>query len=93
MYLQTGITVKSFDKYYADEFNPVLNEFYLQTDKLIGNYPLIDVFANARVQRARLFLKFENINALWDGGKYWVTPTQPYLDFRVRFGIIWTFFI
>lgn len=93
MYLQTGISVKAFAGYYADEFHPLINEFYIQDQKMIGNYPLIDVFANARVQRARLFLKFENINALWDGGKYWVTPTQPYLDFRVRFGLIWTFFI
>jgi hypothetical protein len=93
MYLQTGITLKYFTNYFADEFNPLINEFVLQNQTEIGNYPLLEFFANARVQRARLFFKLENLNSLWDPGKYFSTPTQPYRDFTIRFGMVWNFFI
>ena len=93
MYLQTGFTVKYFTSYFADEFNPLINEFRLQNETEIGNYPLLEFFANARVQRTRLYFKLENLGSLWDGGKYFVTPSQPYRDFKVRFGLIWNFFI
>ncbi len=93
MYLQTGVTFKYFNAYYADEFNPLLNEFRLQNEVKIGNYPLLEFFANARVQRTRLFLKLENMGALLQKGTYFATPTQPYRDFKVRFGLIWNFFI
>ncbi len=93
MYLQTGITVKYFTQYYADEYNPVISEFILQNTTLIGNYPLIDYFINARVQRTRLFFKLENVGSLWNPGKYLSTPTQPFRDFNIRFGLVWNFFI
>jgi hypothetical protein len=93
MYLQTGITVKYFTQYYADEYNPVISEFVLQNTTLIGNYPLIDYFINARVQRTRLFFKLENVGSLWNPGKYLSTPTQPFRDFNIRFGLVWNFFI
>jgi len=93
MYLQTGITVKYFTKYLANEFNPVINEFVLQNTTEIGNYPLVDYFVNARIQRTRVFFKLENISSLWKPGQYFVTPTQPYRDFTIRFGLVWNFFI
>lgn len=93
LFLQTGITVKYFSEYYADEFNPLINEFTLQNTTKIGNYPLVDFFANGRIQRARLFFKLENVSSLLLPGKYWVTPTQPYRDFSIRFGVVWNFFI
>lgn len=93
MYMQTGFTVKYFSKYYADEFNPLLNEFRLQNKTEIGNYPMLDYFLNARIQRTRMFFKLENLGSLLEDGKYFATPTQPYRDFRIRFGIVWNFFI
>lgn len=93
LYLQTGINFKYFTNYYADEFNPLLNEFYLQNQTKIGNYPLIDVFVNGQIRRTRLYLKAENVNSFFTGRDYFVTPTQPYRDFTIRFGLVWNFFI
>lgn len=93
LFLQTGFTVKYFTKYYANEFNPLLNEFYIQNETEIGGYPLLDFFANGMVKKTRFYFKLENLNSLWDGGKYLSTPTQPYRDFTVRFGLVWNFFI
>lgn len=91
--LQTGITFKYFTSYKADEFNPILNEFRLQNATEIGNFPMFDVFVNGQIRRTRLFLKAENISSFWTGRNYFATPTQPYRDFTIRFGLVWNFFI
>ncbi len=93
MYLQTGITLKYFTNYKADEFNPLLNEFRLQNTTEIGNFPMLDVFVNAQIRRTRIFLKAENVSSFWTGRTYFSTPNQPYRDFTIRFGLVWNFFI
>ena len=93
MYLQTGITFKYFTKYYANAYNPVLAEFNIQNAVEIGNYPVIDVFANARVRNMRIFLKAEHVNSFFTKKNYYAAPNYPYRDFVVRFGIVWNFFI
>lgn len=92
LYLQTGITYQVFTKYYANEYNPLIGEFYVQEKTRIGEFPLIDFFINARVRQARIFLKAEHFNAAFTGRNYLASPTNPYKDFIVRFGLVWTFF-
>jgi hypothetical protein len=93
LFLQTGITFKYFTNYKADEFDPVLNEFRLQNTIDIGNYPLLDFFVNGQIRRTRLFFKAENFSSLFLNKTYFATPTQPYRDFKIRFGLVWNFFI
>lgn len=93
LFLQTGVTFKYFTKYQANEFNSLLNEFVLQNSSEIGGYPMFDVFVNAQIRRTRLFLKAENVSSFWTGREYFATPTTPYRDFTVRFGLVWNFFI
>jgi Putative porin len=92
MLLQTGVTFEAFTKYYGNEYNPLIGEFYTQETTRIGGFPLIDIFVNARVRQARIFLKAEHVNAAFTGRNYFSSPNTPYKDFLVRFGIIWTFF-
>lgn len=92
LFFQTGFTFQYFTKYYANEYNPIIGEFYAQGDKKIGNFPLIDFFINAKIQEFRLFIKAEHFNSSFSGYNYYSTPTQPYRDFTFRFGIIWDFF-
>jgi len=94
LYLQTGVTLKYFTKYYANSYNPVLSEFYLQNEQEIGNYPVLDFFINAQVQRTRLYLKFEHFNSGFNkSANYYTAPSYPYRDFVIRFGLVWNFFI
>ena len=92
MFLQTGLTFKYFSKYYANEYNPLISSFHVQNDKKIGNFPMIDVFVNARIKRTRLFLKAEHVNSTITGNNFYSTPSYPYRDFIIRFGLIWNFF-
>ncbi|MCF6182791.1 putative porin [Lutibacter sp.] len=93
MYLQTGVTFKYFSAFKANAFNPLLNEFVLQNNSEIGNYPILDFFVNAQIKRTRLFLKVENFSAGFSGRNYFAAPNYPYRDLTVRFGLVWNFFI
>lgn len=93
LFLQTGFTFKYFTAFKTNAYNPLLSEFVLQNDVEIGNYPMIDFFANAQIQRTRLYFKVENITANLTGRNYYSAPNYPYLDLTVRFGIVWNFFI
>lgn len=92
--LQTGITVKYFDRFFMDAYDPVLGEFIVQTDEELGAFPMVDVFVNAKVRQTRIFFKLEHLNQLIaSGDNYFSAPRTPYRDFTVRFGIVWNFFL
>ncbi|MFK5957250.1 MAG: putative porin [Lutibacter sp.] len=93
MYLQTGVTFKYFTSFKANAYNPLLSEFTIQNNTEIGNFPVIDFFANAQIRRTRIFLKVENLNASFTGRTYYSAPNYPYRDLTVRFGIVWNWFI
>ena len=92
LYLQTGFTFQAFTKYYSNEYNPLIGEFYIQDKTKTGNFPLVDFFINARIQRTRIYLKAEHFNSSLTGRNYFASPNQPYRDFIVRFGLVWNFF-
>jgi hypothetical protein len=92
MFLQTGITINYFTKYYANDYNPILGEFFVQNEKQIGNFPMLDFFVNARIRQTRIFLKAEHFNSSFTGNTYYSAPNTPYHDFMIRFGLVWNFF-
>ena len=92
MFLQTGITFNYFTKFYANDYNPILGEFFVQNQTQIGSFPNFDIFANARIQRCRIFLKAEHFNSAMSGNTFYSAPNNPYHDFMIRFGLVWNFF-
>jgi hypothetical protein len=92
MLLQTGVTLNYFTKYYANDYNPLLGEFYVQNETKIGNFPMLDFFVNARIRQTRLFLKAEHFNSALTGFNFYSAPNYPYRDFMIRFGLVWNFF-
>jgi hypothetical protein len=92
MLIQTGFTLNYFTEYYANDYNPVIGEFYTQTETKIGAFPLIDFFINAKVKQARIFLKAEHFNSSLTGYNFYSAPNYPYRDFVIRFGLVWNFF-
>lgn len=92
MYVQTGFSVNYFTKYYANDYNGVIGEFFVQNQREIGNFPVIDFFINAKVSTAQIYLKAEHFNSSFTGYNFYSTPNQPYRDFIIRFGILWNFF-
>ena len=93
LYLQTGFTLKYFSKYEMNAYDSVLAEFYVQNSQELGGFPVVDYFFNAKVDKARIFLKLENMNDLIDGNNNFSAPGYPYTDFLVRFGLVWDLFL
>lgn len=92
LYLQTGIVFNYFTNYFANDYNPVIGEFFVQRDKQIGNFPNLDFFVNAKIQRTRIFFKVEHFNSSLTGNTYYSAPNNPYRDMTIRFGLTWNFF-
>ncbi len=92
LYLQTGISFNYFTKFYANDYNPIVGDFYIQNQKQIGDFPMFDFFINAKVRQTRIYLKAEHFNSGFSGNDFYSAPSYPYRDFIVRFGLVWNFF-
>ncbi|MFM1753688.1 MAG: hypothetical protein RLZZ236_627 [Bacteroidota bacterium] len=92
LFLQTGLSFNYFTSYYANDYNPVIAEFFVQKEKQIGNYPVLDFFVNAKIQRTRIYFKVEHLNSSLTGNSFYSAPNNPYRDMTIRFGLTWNFF-
>ncbi len=92
LFLQTGLTLNYFSKHFANDYNPVLGEFFVQKTKKIGAFPMIDIFVNGRIRQTRIFFIAEHVNTLFTKSNYLTAPNYPYRDFMIRFGLVWNFF-
>ena len=90
--MQTGFTFNYFTKFYANDYNPIVGDFYIQNQKQIGEFPMLDFFINAKVRQTRIYLKAEHFNTLFTKPNFYSAPSYPYRDFIVRFGVVWNFF-
>lgn len=93
MFLQTGLTFKYFTKYFADGYDSLLADYYVQQEQEIGNYPQVDFFLNAKIRQTRIFFKLENMQNLLEQNNDLVAPNYASRDFLVRFGLVWNFFL
>ncbi|MFM2369344.1 MAG: hypothetical protein RL619_1644 [Bacteroidota bacterium] len=92
LFLQTGVSFNYFTKYFANDYNPVIGEFFVQNKKEIGNYPNFDFFINAKIQRTRIYLKVEHFNSSLSGNNFYSSSNNPSRDLTIRFGLVWNFF-
>ncbi|WP_299387640.1 putative porin [uncultured Lacinutrix sp.] len=93
MYLQTGVTLNYFTSYNMNGYDPVLAEFYTQNEQEYGGFPRLDFFVNAKIRQTRIYIKAEHFNAAFTGRDYYSAPNTPFRDFKVRFGLVWNFFM
>ena len=92
MEMQLGINMRYFSSYYANAYMPALRSFYIQDEKEFGNYPYFDVFLNAQIKRARLFIKYEQLNSGFMPQNYFISPHYANADAALKFGVIWQLF-
>ncbi|WP_430615107.1 putative porin [Flavobacterium sp. JP2137] len=89
---QTGVTLNYFSSYYGNDYNPLIGDFYVQDQRKMGDYPVLDFFINLKVRTARIYLKAEHFNSSMTGYNFYSAPNYPYRDFIIRFGLVWNFF-
>lgn len=87
-----GLSANYNSSYFADAFMPANAMFYLQNITKTGGYLRLDLFLNAQIKTARLFLKFENIADNLIKRSYYLTPHYPMPGRVIKFGVVWRFF-
>ncbi len=92
LFTQLGIDTRYFTEYYADAYDPATGFFYLQNEEKIGNYPFIDVYANLRLKRTRLFFKLMNVGTEFINKEYYTVPGYPMNRRTFRLGVAWSFY-
>ena len=91
--IQTGVRLKYFTEFNLPAYDPVLAEFYVQSEESLGAFPLVDFFFQTKIRQTRLFLIYEHMNQLFQGeNNHFSAPGIPYRDASLRFGLVWNFF-
>lgn len=96
-----GADVRYFTKYYASDYVPSLGQYAVQTNTNttgsdsrveIGNYPVVNVYANFHLKHTRFFIMMSHLNAGTGKKNYFYTPHYPLNQGILRFGLSWNFF-
>ena len=96
--VQIGFNANYFSEFESREFFPIINEFMLQRThpefgiQKIGGFPMLDFFANIKVQRMQIFLRADHFNTFWGKNNYYSAPSTPFRDFKIQIGIKWYLF-
>jgi hypothetical protein len=77
--------------YIANQYTPVLSQFYLQNDLANETYAAFDLFINMKIRNLRATIKWTHFNQQANDG-YFATPYYPAQGAILDFGVQWLFF-
>jgi hypothetical protein len=95
--LSTGLEIRYYTPYKANNYSPVLGQFSVQDTFTIKNRPDVAAFFNFRIKSFSTYIRAENLNTLsFQNGFDFVAnnfaaPHHPTQGFLIRFGIRWWF--
>ncbi|MDO5036310.1 MAG: putative porin [Porphyromonas sp.] len=88
MTIQVGVDAKWHTKYNPPYYEPVTQLFRPQTEvELGGDVPLLSVYANMHLKRARFFVMYHNVGALLFRPNHFTMPFYPTYPPTLRLGI------
>ncbi len=83
-----------FTKYKAPSYSPIIGQYVLQDPSIrtdIGNYPIVNVYANFHLKRTRFYVMASHVNYSSGAGNPFLVPHYPLNRMVFRFGISWNF--
>jgi hypothetical protein len=95
--LSTGLEVRYHTPYKADNYSPVLGQFFYQDTLTFSNRPELHAYLHMRVRSFKAFIRLENLNtADFNGGFSFnrnnlAAPGYPTPGMVFRLGIYWAF--
>jgi len=89
---QFGADVHWKSAYYAPGYDPVIQQFYVQKNFIAPSFPVIDIFLNAKIKRARIFVKYNNLLKMFNDYANVPTPFYPGIKSIIDFGFDWSFY-
>ncbi|MDE5981121.1 MAG: putative porin, partial [Bacteroidaceae bacterium] len=92
--VQLGGDIRYFTAYYAPDYSPVANSFAVQDAShprvKLGNYPIVNAYANLHLKRCRLYVCARHVNS-GNGRRFWA-PHYAMDPLTINFGLSWNFF-
>ncbi len=93
LHAHTGFDLRYNAPYRPMAYVPVARQFYIQDNYESDHVFLLDAFVNAKISRARLFVKLQNVLGLiFDVPQYYEIPFYPLPEGMFKFGVSWMFF-
>lgn len=94
--IATGIDSRYNTPYTADNYSPVMGQFFPQDSIRIANRPDIAAFLNFRIRSFQCFFRLENLNTLnietfTFTNNNMAAPLYPYEGIIFRVGVFWNF--
>ncbi len=95
--LSSGLELRYYTPYKADNYSPVLGQFFYQDSVTIANRPDVHLFVHLRIRTFKAYVRFENLNTITTAGGFrfnknnLAAPSYPLPGLVFRFGIYWTF--
>ncbi|MDR2840439.1 MAG: putative porin [Paludibacter sp.] len=90
--VQVGVDLRYHTAYYVPEYMPATGQFFNQQEMKVGNYPVMNVYANLHLKRVRFFVKYYHINQLFMEGVYYSMPHYPIAPAILKMGLTWNFY-
>ncbi|MGL4293566.1 MAG: putative porin [Bacteroidales bacterium] len=85
---QLGFDCYYYTRYYSPTYQPGTQMFHTQNTAKTGNYPLMNVFANMKLKKARFFVMMYHVNkGLFGGNDYFMSPNYPTNPRVFKFGV------
>jgi hypothetical protein len=91
MELTLGADVQYYSAFQAPKYDPVTNQFYISGTQELGNYPFVDVFLKARIQRVKIAFISSHVNQGLLGTNYFFLPHYPANDRMFKIALSWLF--
>lgn len=91
LHLQLGTDVHYQTKYYAPYYQPATMQFQTQNEVQVGNYPLINAYANLKLKQARFYVMFYNLGTMFVSPDYFSLAHYPLNPQILKLGISVTF--
>jgi hypothetical protein len=86
--VQLGADMYYHTSYHAPYYEPATQQFRKQDEIKIGNYPLINAYANFHLKQARFFISAYNLGSiLIDNPAYFSMPHYPLNPMVIKMGI------
>jgi len=92
MWAQIGLDMHWQSSFYAYDYDPVVQQFYLQDDFEIPSYLLADLFISFKVKRFRWAFKMNNVLQNLEAEGYFTTPYYTGQKRTFDFAVNWMFF-
>jgi hypothetical protein len=95
--ISSGLDFRYYSPYFADNYSPVLGQFFYQSERKIAIRPDVAAYTNFRIRSFTTYIRVENLNTITQRYGFGfkdnnlAAPLYPNPGMVFRLGIFWNF--